>query len=527
MTNKSTPSSNGQTPAEAPTLEQQLDALLAEIAAAEPGIIDAATGQSLRQRTATVLSDAGAVTEPVAARLGTQPLSDASDPAEATAPAPTSEPSAAAEDADVAALADALLAENNSPTTEAPPPPPAAAAAPAPADEGDLAAAIDAAIAAAFSKPLTPPGGAASSAPAPSAAARAEAAQTPGNSDVGEELADQIQNLLDEEAHRQGNSALTTAAAEASEQLDEPAAPVPVEALESAAAEPVALDHAQPVAAPTALDEDADELHGDFESTDAVLDAIAQQALAQTEPALPAAPAHEPTAPAAKSAASAEEDDLVGAFESPEEVVNPQLAQPHETVSLKSDPAAEKQHHARLDARVSPRELPSVTQAAAQAGLIETDDLIEGDFEAPEEVVNPAAQASRGSAAAVATELDADQADDPASPRARPAARQRLHVEPAEERTADDDDLLTPAATPAGTRGGNLLRSASALGATLLGEFGARLPNLLSRTCAILNRPLQRLDPQTRDLIGYVGVISLFWACVVILGKAAAVVFAG
>ena len=76
------------------------------------------------------------------------------------------------------------------------------------------------------------------------------------------------------------------------------------------------------------------------------------------------------------------------------------------------------------------------------------------------------------------------------------------------------DGTETP--TPGRTRRGAL--------AALLAS-GPVVGDHLYRACAVVNGPMGRLSPGVRNLVGCVGLIQVFWASVLLIGKLASVLF--
>ncbi len=144
-----------------------------------------------------------------------------------------------------------------------------------------------------------------------------------------------------------------------------------------------------------------------------------------------------------------------------------------------------------------------VASAVSAPPTGEEEDDLEGSFEEPETVLQAAtASADTGlseDAKAVARELD-DQ----------PENRSRA------SRAGDSQDTVPPAASD--RRRAARPSAFKSLGRTVLVELKA-LPELLRVACEAINRPLAALTPHTRDMVGYAGLITVFWGSVTLVGK--------
>ncbi|MBL4701527.1 MAG: hypothetical protein JKX85_09745 [Phycisphaeraceae bacterium] len=185
------------------------------------------------------------------------------------------------------------------------------------------------------------------------------------------------------------------------------------------------------------------------------------------------------------TAQKADPDDLEGYFESPDAV--------HATSPVEPAKPAESQTQTTQ---------PPVSEAATTDGVAIDDDMLMGDFVAPEESIEEA--------------LAEDAYE---TPQEVLPAEQAVPVaqSPATEALDDDANALATQAPSKGT--GLLARIKSALNiakkttVTIAGHIQKQLVHLspaINKACALINKPLQRFDSPTRNLIGYVGLVNMF-----------------
>lgn|GEM_PF-6468600 len=227
-------------------------------------------------------------------------------------------------------------------------------------------------------------------------------------------------------------------------------------------------------------------------------------------PAAPVAPAAMPRPVKPAPAASAEQDALPETLNIQDidqmlaEEADQALAGDFETIHEVL--AAEQLPEAPVTPDPEPVAMsPSpASPAAPPAQEAAEDDELEGSFEEPDAVLQQAAMASTGrselseDARAVAQELD----DQPEN-RVRAAAAQS-----------------TPAATPSEDR--ETAAPAPSLihrGFAFVGRELVVLTELVRQLCVLISRPMASLTPQSRDMVGYVGLITLFWGGVALVAK--------
>lgn len=292
--------------------------------------------------------------------------------------------------------------------------------------------------------------------------AAADADETPADAEpagdaLGLDLASQIQQLLDDARTQEADGSSSTAEDDARQdaELDAAAASKAV-----AAAPPVASeDGAMNIdAIDQMLADGADEaVVGDFETINEVL-------ATDTTPEAAAEPAPAATSPVAASpAAAAGVSDGAGAEGQP-------------------------------------------------AGAVEEEEEIDGSFETPSEILTAApdqvatepvtvdASALSADAQAVGKELD-EQPELKAGKQAR-------------GNTAAKGDPAAVAADSKPLKISGLVAKLPAILAAIKG-----LPGAVQQVCMMINRPLLGLSPQARDMVGYAGLITVFWGSVTIVGK--------
>ncbi len=197
-----------------------------------------------------------------------------------------------------------------------------------------------------------------------------------------------------------------------------------------------------------------------------------------------------PEAPQAQTAkAEQADDDLEGYFEAPDELND------------KAAPLAAEEAAPAVE----------MAQEAMEVGSEDADDLM-GDFESPEQ----AAESDTGPEYA-AVEMAYEAADEIQPPQAQPVAQTAAvtsdddldeaqeFIEPAEKKPSFIARLMAKL-KPLGKLSGTL----SVLLANLLRQLGP----FLNKICAMINGPLLRLNKGTRDIVGYVGLVQLFFGVI-------------
>ncbi len=189
---------------------------------------------------------------------------------------------------------------------------------------------------------------------------------------------------------------------------------------------------------------------------------------------------------AAAQPQSSEHEDLAGSFESPEAVAGseaePALSAANQAASQDSSQETEDEGMAELD------------RLLAESA----DDAVSGEFESPDEVIAPRAEAAPPTvepshASAVAANQGATSAD------------------VAEELDEVEQEQEQPAAKSEPTRSKSKAKSQSRTGRW------QQMERLLRLTCAMVNAPLNRLDEEWRNTVGYVGLLVMFSAVAMIL----------
>lgn len=442
----------------------------------------------------------------------------------------TPEPGSALQDLE--SQLDSLLAKINEQTAEA------ASAQPAPAQaQAQSAPALQTAGSKSAPGKATPEKAAAEKAVAardleidPNALAEADFTAPPTLSAddlAGDDLAQQIQELLDDARDAANGGAPAAAApAPAAPQVSEPA---PVAAAAKAAASKDESDASL-------------EMDGTFEAPpeDAVPEGTAidgpiisltgattlpEPAPAKTAtpppPAKPGpAPAPAPVAPAAEAkpaapperkikqldaeiAASA--DDMVaGDFETPEQALAAENGGVPDPIAAAAAAAEREQRVAQAtEEAAAASSVPDAVQDSAHEE--EKDPDLDGAFSSPEDLLGedkagtdaaPTEPVLSPSAQAVARELD----EQPEQ------AGQHLVPRPAPQKLPDTDSAvpLSPR-VPIAQRIREFLLAVAAVG-----------PDAVKRVLALINRPLMRLSAENRDLVGWAGLITLFPALVLI-----------
>ena len=322
------------------------------------------------------------------------------------------------------------------------------------------------------------------------------------------DLASQIQQLLDDaRTHQPDASAASTAAAARPASRPEASQPDPLTADDVSADASEITDAAAVDAALQSFDQN------DFEPAAPVEESAEPPQAAATRPTTTAQASSRPADPPQDHAmgetlniddidqllADDADNALAGDFETISEVLaTEQLPdippQPSRLAGATPAPAAQPAPAAAAPA--SPE--ASATPAESQ----EFEDELEGSFEEPEAVMQSAAESPSSTlspgAMAVAQELD----DQPEN-RVRASAKQDSQDAPPE--STDQPAPARPSAIAAMAR-------------TVLAELKTA-PELIRSTCEIINRPLVALTPQTRDMIGYIGLITLFWGSVTLVGR--------
>lgn len=191
------------------------------------------------------------------------------------------------------------------------------------------------------------------------------------------------------------------------------------------------------------------------------------------------------------------DDDIVGDFESIQDVAEAHHAAAADPLTIPGDRAAhgDPPHDAEDDDEALAGDMQSVDQA-----LSELDDS--PDFEASDDAPDDAESAGgQADAAAVAAELDADEA---LHRRPRPAAGDHPDEQAVDRPSGagDHDQALDRAAS---TRTPKPAEKAPQ-------PARPAGPGVLIRLMAGLNRPLQSAPRSVRDFVGFFGLTLLFWA---------------
>lgn len=341
---------------------------------------------------------------------------------------------------------------------------------------------------------------------------------------LGLDLASQIQQLLDDARPIDASSepAQTPAAKARPAPPAPPAIPKRAEAAEPdpVADEPKAADKNTDDTADDAAD-DQQVFQGSFEAPDNdfadssdladTLNAVAQ-AVAKPEPSKPRAAIDEPPAKdeaRAIPSESAEKDDaaamslddidqmladeadeaVAGDFETPNEVFtgaageakaatsSPQAAAKPDADSITDSPDDYKEEDAASD----------------------EDFDFGGSFESTEEIITQEVGQPAGSGKAKGLSADAQ------------AVARELDEQPENQAHRIN----------AGT--GSSAGSSDSRSLPRMAAF-AKVPNVARHVCATISRPMEAVAPQTRDLVGYIGLITLFWGTVTVIVK---LLFAG
>lgn len=202
---------------------------------------------------------------------------------------------------------------------------------------------------------------------------------------------------------------------------------------------------------------------------------------------------------------SGDDDDFAGAFETVEEVIG--------ETDAPAAPATAPQPVAESPQPVAEAPQPEARDQTPPAQE-EEDFEFEGNFAAPEDVVaetetetetesEPKATAG-ATAQDVAAELDAQPQPVDAKPPA-PITEAEVEPNPVE---ADAADTRTP--------------RRERLKAVITAA-----PDKTKQVCAVINKPMNWVGDETRDLIGYVGLITLFNASAVLIYKIITTTFGG
>lgn len=243
-----------------------------------------------------------------------------------------------------------------------------------------------------------------------------------------------------------------------------------------------------------------EELEAAFQSPEEVLQNL-QEASQTVAPSKPAAPkpatpkanpprqTTQPKAPAqsqpAQEPVAADPEDLEGYFEAPD--------------------ALDTQ---RANAAIEPEEAVEEAQEAVEVGT-DFDDEMMGDFVSPDETSIQEASAQ--------PEVD----DDPYES-VQEVAQQAAPVaaKPAKAKTPQPLEADQPIAQAQAPRGpGRLTRIKTAIKpiSRIAGSLAVQLANQLKhmgpvvdKACALINGPMLRLSPSTRNLFGYIGLVNVF-----------------
>ena len=285
-------------------------------------------------------------------------------------------------------------------------------------------------------------------------------------------------------------------------------------------AEPAARSDQEPAAADESVDADdieTAELEGDFVAPDE--DIVGSDLASQIQELLDdARDSHQEPGPALTDPADEDELPVDATFEAP------------------AEPASET-------TAAAPRSSTDETTAAPVAGEAQdtseidqldrelaegADDAVSGDYETIEDVV-----ASQGAAPFEEAGALAGLPDTVEAPTDEPSADEEgdsVGAAVAGGFSADAQAVareLDEQAQPVGVaaeppeRDGPTGAETSDAGATPGVGRGAVVaaPVMLRRTCAAINRPLMRVSPQTRDLVGYVGLLTLFNGVVFVVAQ--------
>lgn len=438
----------------------------------------------------------------------------------------TPEPGSALQDLET--QLDSLLAKINEQTAEA------ASAQPAPAQaQAQSAPALQAAGVAA-SKSASDKSTSEKSAPAkapeidPNALAEADFTAPPTLSAddlAGDDLAQQIQELLDDARDAANGNAPAPAA--------EPAAPQASESAPVAAVVPKAAASKEDASAALEMDGTFEAPPEDAVPEGTVIDGpiisltgtttIPEPAAAQTPPPSPeakpepAAPAATPTAEAKPAApperkikqldaelAASADDMVAGDFETPEQALAAENGGVPDPIAAAAAAAEREQRVAQATEEAAAAS--SAPDAVQDSGHEEDKELdLDGAFSSPEDLLadektgtdtSPPDAALSPSAQAVARELD----EQPEQ------AGQHLVPRPAPQKLPDTDSAVPlPPRVPIAQRIREIVLAVAAVG-----------PDVVKRILALINRPLMRLSAENRDLVGWAGLITLFPALVLI-----------
>ncbi|MFG0250084.1 MAG: hypothetical protein ACF8OB_14445, partial [Phycisphaeraceae bacterium JB051] len=332
---------------------------------------------------------------------------------------------------------------------------------------------------------------------------QAPADASPDASQPANVSADDIQELVDTSQPQSPQTDTQPAAADAGHDpaIDEPQDPsAMINHIDSLLAEHASEAVSDMFETPEKIAEHGlsdEDLEAAFQSPEQVLQNLqeasqntsqAKEEQEQEAPAQAASPAAEPPQVQAAQVDEADEadDDLEGFFEAPDELNNQAAPMAAEHV----EPAAE------------------LAEEALEVGHDDADDLM-GDFESPEQAV----QANAGQEA-VAVEMAYEAADEVQPPQAEPAVAAQ-----ATDAIEDADEFTDPAEKKPSliTRLMAKLKPLGKLGSTLsvlLANLLKQLGPLLNKVCARINGPLLRLNKSSRDIIGYVGLVQLFFGVI-------------
>jgi hypothetical protein len=437
---------------------------------------------------------------------------------------------------DLESQLDELLAQIEQSAVVSPPPVTSATPAPAPSS-------------------VTPPAAAAAASAESADDAESDAAVEADDDEVdlvGVDLARQIQELLDDAKNEMRATGGAAADDPGPKLMAIPTAPPPPKSGEAATSEPVRAEAPIPTAAaPAPTDaETSENLDGTFEAPDAVVGEPVIQASgpAPTMPPAPRKPAPAADAaadldqlkqvldaPGAPEASDTPEDELAGVsgtFEDPQQALASAAAVPAASPPAAAPAAKAVEPTAASAAAPAQPEVVDIKQIDALIAQ-SADDAVAGDFETIDDVLKtqggagsakPAAAAAghdeHADAAAAGGEDDADAIEgDFSTPEQLISGATATDV--AAELDADakgSGKRATRSAAPAAAEPAAVQEQKAARAARralLLAMFIARL----RQTCAKLNGPMQRVSPETRNLVGLIGLLTLFNGSVVVIGK--------
>jgi hypothetical protein len=245
------------------------------------------------------------------------------------------------------------------------------------------------------------------------------------------------------------------------------------------------------------------------------------------------------------AAGTINEEDLEAAFQSPEQVL--------QNLQEASDNTQQAQAPSAKPARPTPQPIASVTPNSQSSSAEFDPNDLEGYFEAPEELTTDIqAQAANAPELAaeealveqveeadelmgdfvspevtqeipeageyVAVEDSFESADEVLAQEAKPA-KVKQAVTQSLEQPSEDQEAPAPRGPSLLSR---LIQRIKPLGhlATKavhgLGSCRKHLSPTVNKACAMINRPLQRFDKQTQNLVGYVGLVQIFLTVILV-----------